>query len=152
MHICMSMKPASCNQASAWKKILRENRETGGFLIEPVRIFECFLGQRNAKILTFLIRTGIQQWKKQRKSGIYEKSVKKEGGERPLSEAKAPERPLFSRVLSHKTMFFFYFPFMLNPCILRQRTIVQRFLHRWWWFLSTLPWHQTAPCVKTMLL
>ena len=29
----------------------------------------------------------------------------------PLSEAKVPERPLFSRVLSHKTMFFFYFPF-----------------------------------------
>jgi len=41
--------------------------------------------------------------------------VKKEGCERPLSEAKVPERPLFSRVLSHKTMFFFYFPFMLNP-------------------------------------
>ena len=53
--------------------------------------------------------------KKQRKSGIYEKSVKKEGCEWPLSEAKVPERPLFSRVLSHKTMFFFYFPFMLNP-------------------------------------
>ena len=33
----------------------------------------------------------------------------------PLSEAKAPERPLFSRMLSHKTMFFFYFAFMLNP-------------------------------------
>ena len=29
----------------------------------------------------------------------------------PLSEAKAPECPLFSCVLSHKTMFFFYFPF-----------------------------------------
>jgi len=40
-------------------------------------------------------------------------SVKKEGCEWPLCEAKAPERPLFSRVLSHKTMFFFYFPFML---------------------------------------
>ena len=31
------------------KKILRDNSETGGFLIEPVRIFECFLGQRNSK-------------------------------------------------------------------------------------------------------
>ena len=41
--------------------------------------------------------------------------MKKEGCERPLSEAKVPERPLFSRVLSHKTMFFFDFPFMLNP-------------------------------------
>ncbi len=29
----------------------------------------------------------------------------------PLSEAKAPECPLFSCVLSHKTMFFFYFAF-----------------------------------------
>jgi len=28
-----------------------------------------------------------------------------------LSEAKAPEHPLFSRVLSHKTTVFFYFPF-----------------------------------------
>ena len=40
-----------------------------------------------------------------------QKSVKKEGCEWPLSEAKVPERPLFSRVLSHKTMFFFYFAF-----------------------------------------
>ena len=43
--------------------------QTGGFLIEPVRIFECFLGQ------------GFSCEKKQRKSGIYEKSVKKEGCE-----------------------------------------------------------------------
>ena len=42
------------------KKILRENRETGGFLIEAMRIFECFLRQRNSKIRTFLIRPGIQ--------------------------------------------------------------------------------------------
>jgi len=58
---------------------------------------------------------GISGEKKQRKSGIYQKSVKKEGCQWPLSEAKVPERPLFSRVLSHKTMFFFYFAFMLNP-------------------------------------
>ena len=37
------------------EKILRDNSETGDFLIEPVRIFECFLGQRNSKIRTFLI-------------------------------------------------------------------------------------------------
>ena len=29
----------------------------------------------------------------------------------PLSEAKAPERPLFSRVLLHKTLFVLYFAF-----------------------------------------
>ena len=29
--------------------------------MEPVQIFECFLGQRNSKIRTFLIRTGIQR-------------------------------------------------------------------------------------------
>ena len=38
----------------------------------------------------------------------------------PLSEAKAPERPLFSRVLSHKTMFFFYFPFSAEALLIQQ--------------------------------
>ena len=53
------------------KKILRDTGETGGFLIEPVRIFECFLGQGQ----------GFSGEKKQRKTGIYQKSVKKEGCE-----------------------------------------------------------------------
>ena len=64
--------------------------------------------------------------KKQRKSGIYQKSVKKEGCEWPLSEAKVPERPLFSRVLSHKTMFFFYFPFSAESLEPKIRHIVKK--------------------------
>ena len=42
------------------KKILRDTGETGGFLIEPVQIFERFLGQGQ----------GFSGEKKQRKSGI----------------------------------------------------------------------------------
>ena len=106
------------------KKCLRDNSETGGFLIELMRIFECFLGQGQ----------GFSGEKKQRKSGIYEESVKKEGCEfarnavlsknvLPLyifdsrfmqAKRKCLNALFFSRVLLHKTMFFFYFPFMLK--------------------------------------
>ena len=38
-------------------------------------------------------------------------SAVKKNNERPKYITKVPERPLFSRGLSHKTMFFFYFAF-----------------------------------------
>ena len=70
--------PWGWTRASAWKEILRDNSETRGFLTEPVQIFECFLGQRNSNIRTFLIRPGIQQWKKTTKEwNIVRKAWKK---------------------------------------------------------------------------
>ena len=51
--------------------------------------------------------------------------MKKEGCEWPLSEAKAPERPLFSRMLSHKTVFFFYFPFSAESLGIYEKTLAE---------------------------